>query len=177
MSQKVIDPNHDIILRVNGVDLLVSSKILSLVSPVFEAMLKPHFKEGVELHSGIGYHNIPLPEDDLAATTLFCQVTHFRYRDIPQIPSLVCLENLAIFCNKYMCAEAIVSYGTLWIQRHGSSHSLEDLSRLLLLAYVLELPESFASISWEMLRLQAGPFSTLWAISNHPIIDDDLLCM
>lgn len=125
-----------------------------MISPVFEAMFKPHFKEGVKHHLQLGEPPvIPLPEDDPEATTLFCQVTHHRFHDIPRIPSPLCLENLAIFCDKYICPGAIASYGTLWLQRHSGSRSLEDLSRLLLFAYVLDLPESFATISREMLLL------------------------
>lgn len=115
-------------------------------------MFKPHFKEGVEHHLQLGDPLIiPLPEDDLEATTLFCQITHHRSPDLPRTPSPLCLENLAIFCDKYLCAGSVVSYGTLWIQRHSRSRSLEDLSRLLLLAYVLDLPESFATVSREMM--------------------------
>jgi hypothetical protein len=178
MSQETIDPNHDVILHVDGVNLLVSSKILSLVSPVFAAMFKPHFIEGIKHHSQQEQqHVIPLPEDDLDATTLFCQVTHFQSRNIPERPNPLCLENLAIFCNKYLCAEAMISYGSLWLQRHSGCKSLEDLSRLLLFAYVLDLPEFFASISRDMLRLQAGLFCKLWAIDHHLVIDCDLLGM
>jgi hypothetical protein len=54
MPKIIIDPNHDIVLRLNGDDLLVSSKVLSLSSPVFEAMFKPHFKEGIEHHLQLG---------------------------------------------------------------------------------------------------------------------------
>jgi hypothetical protein len=142
MSKITVDPNHDIVLRLSGYDLLVSSKVLSLASPVFEAMFKPHFKEGVEHHLQLGEPLIiPLPEDDLEATTLFCRITHHRSRDLLRTPSPLCLENLAIFCDTYICAGSLVSYGTLWIQRHSGSRSLEDLSRLLLLAYVLDTVE------------------------------------
>lgn len=50
MSQISVDPDHNTILRLNGSDLLISLKALSLASPVFKAMFKPHFKEGVEHH-------------------------------------------------------------------------------------------------------------------------------
>jgi hypothetical protein len=178
MAKIIVNPNHDIVLRLNGYDLLVSSKVLSLASPVFEAMFKPHFKEGVEHHLRLGEpHIIPLPEDDPEATTLFCQITHHRSRDLPRTPSPLCLENLAIFCNKYICAGSVVGYGTLWIQRHSGSQSLEDLSRLLLLAFVLDLPESFATVSREMLLLRSGLFTSLWIVDNHPVTHGDLLGM
>ena len=176
MAKIIVDPDHDIVLRLNGYDLLVSSKVLSLASPEFEAMFKPHFKEGVHLQLG-GPLIIPLPEDDLEATTLFCQITHHCSRDLPRTPSPLCLENLAIFCNKYICAGSVVSYGTLWIQRHSGSQSLEDLSRLLLLAYVLDLLESFATVSREMLLLKSGLFTSLWIVDNHLVTHGDLLGM
>lgn len=161
MSKIIVDPNHDIVLRLNGYDLLVSSKVLSLASPVFEAMFKPHFKEGVEHHLQLGEPLIlHLPEDDLEATTLFCQITHHRW-DFPRTPSPLCLENLAIFCDKYICASCVTSYGTVWIQRHSGSRSLEDLSRFLLLAYVLDLPKSFATVSREMLLLKSNLFTSI----------------
>jgi len=176
MSKIIIDPHHDIVLRLNGYDLLVSSKVLSLASPVFDAMFKPHFKEGVEHHLQLGEPLIiPLPEDDLEATTLFCQITHYRFRDLPQTPSPLCLENLAIFCNKYICADSVVSHATLWIQKHSGSRSLEDLSRLLLLAYVLDILVSFAIVSREMLLLKTGLFTSLWIVDNYPLTHVDLL--
>jgi hypothetical protein len=71
----------------------------------------------------------------------------------------------------------VVSCGTLWIQRHSGSRSLEDLSRLLLLAYVLDIPESFATVSREMLLLKSGLFTSLWVVDNHPVTHGDLLGM
>lgn len=62
-------------------------------------------------------------------------------------------KNLAIFCNQYLCAEAMISHGTLWLQRYSGCKSFEDLSCPLLFAYVLDLPEFFASISHDMLRI------------------------
>jgi len=65
MPKIIVDPNHDIILRLNGYGLLASSKVLSLAFPVFEAMFKPHFKAGVEHHLQLREQPIiPLPEDD-----------------------------------------------------------------------------------------------------------------
>src|SRR5664279_2337817 len=116
MPKITVDPDHDIALRLgNGDDVLVSSKALSLASPVFEAMFKPHFKEGVQHHLQLGEAVIiPLPEDDPEATTLFCQITHHRSQNLRKTPNPLCLENLAILCNKYICSGSVVSYGALW---------------------------------------------------------------
>jgi hypothetical protein len=45
----VIDPAGDMILKVDKTTLLVNSKVLSIASPVFRAMLGPNFQEGVSL--------------------------------------------------------------------------------------------------------------------------------
>ncbi|KAL1962764.1 hypothetical protein VTN77DRAFT_9218 [Rasamsonia byssochlamydoides] len=63
------------------------------------------------------------------------------------------------------CAGAVVGYGNLWLQRPLRVPSLDDLSRLLLFAYVRDLPEYFETISLEMLLRQliavhSAPFNT-----------------
>lgn len=53
IMSRIIDPEGDIVLIVgqddNATDLRVSSKALSLASPVFGALFKPKFREGVEM--------------------------------------------------------------------------------------------------------------------------------
>ena len=44
-----IDPNGDLVLDVGLTSLLVSSKVLSVASPVFRTMLGPNFMEGERL--------------------------------------------------------------------------------------------------------------------------------
>jgi hypothetical protein len=52
----MIDPDGDVLLQVGSSEpkahLLVSSKVLSLASPVFAVMLSPQFKEGISLRFG-----------------------------------------------------------------------------------------------------------------------------
>lgn len=111
MSKIIINPDHDIILRLNGCDLLVSLKVLSLASFVFKAMFKPYFKEDVEYYLQLGeLLFIPLLEDNLEATTLSYQITHYRSLDLSRVPSLL---YLAIFYNKYKYTGSIVICSTL----------------------------------------------------------------
>lgn len=63
METTIIDPHGDLILQVDNESLLVSSRVLALVSPVFEAMLKPNFKEGIAFQMGKEEPlTVPLPE-------------------------------------------------------------------------------------------------------------------
>jgi hypothetical protein len=52
VETKVVDPDGDLLLFVGTdqkLNMLVSSKTLSLASPVFKAMFSQKFKEGKEL--------------------------------------------------------------------------------------------------------------------------------
>ncbi|KAF2135471.1 uncharacterized protein K452DRAFT_239296 [Aplosporella prunicola CBS 121167] len=176
MTTVIIDPHGDLILQVEDECISVSSKVLSLVSPVFEAMMKPNFKEGIELQTVKSTQStISLHEDDIEALIIFCKVIHHRAHEIPQVPSPSCLEKLAYICDKYQCTGSMRAYGTLWLQRNFQEIPSEDLNRLLLFAYVLDLSKSFSVISAEVLSRQKGPFDTLPALSNHQLVRHDLL--
>lgn len=172
-----IDSKGDIVLELGKERLLVSSKALTLASPVFEAMFKPTFKEGIQSHqNSCDPSIIPLPEDDAEAFILLCKVVHHRAHEIPQEPGIPCLENLAFICDKYQCSAAVAYHGIVWLQRLLRDAGAKDLNRLLLLAYVLDLPDCFSSISWEILQTHTGQFVDLPLLADHPLIRHDFLC-
>lgn len=178
ISEIIIDHNGDVMLELGESHLLVSSKVLSLVSPVFAAMFKPQFKEGIQSHSSSnGPSKIPLPEDDAKAFTLLCNVIHYRVEEIPGKPDIPCIENLAIICNKYGCIRALAHSGALWLRALSKDAPYKDLSKLLLVAYILDLPDMFSRISWEVMQLQAGPFIDVPGLAGHPLVPHNLLSM
>lgn len=81
----------------------MSSKVLSLASPVFKAMISGKFKESIELakkEASSKAYAFSLPEDDAEATIIFCRVLHFNLVEVPEKPTTVCLEKLAFLCDK-----------------------------------------------------------------------------
>lgn len=118
---------------------------------------------------------IPLPEDDAEAFLVFFNVIHHRSHEIPRSQSPQCLENLALICDKYQCAGSMTGYGALWLSRDLKSIPVDDLCRLLLLAYVVDLPDYFSSISREILFVQEGSFISLPVLTNCPFLHHDLL--
>jgi hypothetical protein len=176
-------PNADIILEVGRPDgkthLLVASCCLALASPVFNKMLDSQFREGVDNRSTPGRpFLIPLPEDDADALTLLCNVIHHRMDDVARSPSLTCLKSLAIVCDKYDCASVFAAWGELWLRTHiESSTGAKNLNDLLFVAYVLDLPEAFERISWEILKAQAGKFVNLPGLTDHELVHPNLLGM
>lgn len=171
-SKTIVDADGDVVLEPQECRLLVSSKVLSLASPVFTAMFKLHFKEDVRFNF---LEPIPLPEDGPNAFILFCNVLRYRSDQIPQNPDILCLENLAVICDKYHCTRPFAVYSNFWIQNLAGDASATDLYKLLLVAYILDLPDSFSMISWRILRIQGDRFATLPGLSDHALMRHDLL--
>jgi hypothetical protein len=154
-----IDPNGDVLFEVGAkadpkVHLLVSSKVLSLASPVFAAMFKHGFQEGRNLSSG-SLEPIPLPDDNAEAITLLFNVLHFRSRDVPWSPSLITLAHLAVVCDKYDCVAAVASWSTVWLTTKsdvlagGKAH---DAVMVLYVSYGLDVPAAFSEASLVLMR-------------------------
>jgi hypothetical protein len=176
-----VDPNGDVILELSSPDgkknLLVSSRVLSLASPVFRAMFASRFKEGLSNHSIPECpHVIHLPEDDAEAFTILCNVLHFRVDEIPRQPDLICLQNIANICDKYDCCSALAAQCTVWLYTWIESQSSPvDWKGLLFVAYVLDASDPFSRISWEILKAQVGPFVSLPGLTDHELVHGNLL--
>jgi hypothetical protein len=158
-----IDPDGDVWLELakgdSKVRLRVSSNVLRLVSPVFAAMFKFAFKEGI----GLAQHSlavpvIPLPEDDPDIFTLLCKVVHYQINGVPHSLSPACLEKLAIVYDKYGCVSALQHSSIVWLSRIGSDmwRSPNENLKLLHAAYTLDVPEAFARVSGAIIAGQKG---------------------
>ncbi|CAG8958553.1 hypothetical protein HYFRA_00009869 [Hymenoscyphus fraxineus] len=103
--------------------MLVSSKHLSLASPVFKAMLQVGFQEGQEL-STKGTVTIPLPEDCDRAFTILMMLVHAKYKHIPDRLILPTLTNLAVQVDKYQvhdCVGPLIIEG--WVNKLEDDHA------------------------------------------------------
>jgi hypothetical protein len=204
-SRVVIDPDGDILLQLHQEqpsedtpqgetvdkklevqELTVSSKVLSLASPVFKVMISGRFKESIELaekKASSKSYALPLPENDAEATIILCRILHFSVNDVPKKPTTVCLEKLAFLCDKYQCLGAMKYCGSLWLRDwllvyDNEDPSIDDLCRLLIFAYVIDLPYEFLGISWKLFLYHTGPFlapSTQAVILlDHPLLRQDV---
>lgn len=171
-------------------ELIVSSKVLSLASPVFKSMVTGGFKGGVELaqtNKANGILNpcaIDLPEDDAGAIVLLCKVLH--YYEVPKRPTTLCLEKLAYLCDKYQCTGAMKYCGGVWVRDwlrvyDSVDPSIDNLCRLLIFVYVIDLPYEFLGIAWKLFLLHKGPFlgtySQTKVLAEHPLLRQDLARM
>ncbi len=144
-----VDPNGDLILRVGEALasaalpqplvastatprasftlIRVSSKILTLVSPVFNAMLNGNFREGQLRLSTDSPPYLDLPEDNPFAMLLMCRVLHYHAKTTNRTIDMVFIADIAKLADKYGCASAcqpwfraqLLVRGKGWLKRYG----------------------------------------------------------
>ena len=94
----VIDPEGDAILVCGEIKFQVSSKVLSLASPVFSALFSPRFAEGQLPPSQPS--RIELHDDDAESMRFMCAVLHHKSTCANAV-GLEGLERLAVLTDKY----------------------------------------------------------------------------
>ncbi|KAH8686212.1 hypothetical protein BGZ61DRAFT_355339 [Ilyonectria robusta] len=182
------DPNDDP-SKPETRDILVSSKILSTASPVFQVMLDGRFREGVQLSDAKTSPDkepfrLSLPDDDFAAMLLLCKVLHFKVSDIAARPNSDLLLALASVCDKYQCTQTLKYCGALWVRNWLlyldllSQPPIEDICRLLIFSYVADLPYEFCEVAWRLLLHHKGPLAgeqtQAVQLIDHPLLYQDV---
>ncbi|MCJ1288264.1 hypothetical protein MMC26_007619 [Xylographa opegraphella] len=179
-----IDPKGDVVLVLNmshaDKRLLVSSNILSMVSPVFAAMFSSQFKEGLQnVMSGIP-SNITLPDDDAIAFEIICNVVHHQHKHVPVDLPLEQVVSIATIADKYELLESLYGYSVLWLQSGikncgGKPYDAGNWNKLLFIAYILDIPGEFLRISWEIILQHAGPCLNLPGITDRVDIRHNII--
>ncbi|KAL3480882.1 hypothetical protein BJX99DRAFT_254209 [Aspergillus californicus] len=165
MPYNIIDPYGDIIIDCSGKGFRVSSKALSLASPVFRAMFLPRFKEGIIVASNpTDLPVIELPGDHSKPFRLFCNAAHHRKEFLPPVITLKTLRLLATFVDKYKCRSAMQDRGLAWLKYLESkllpSEALHVHWVFMLFAYSMDLDERFARYCRQLMIKATFRFST-----------------
>ena len=151
------DPAGDLLLvletdedgRSTKSSIRVSSKVMSLASPVFAAMLSPKFAEGQALLKTTSPQtvSISLPDNDPEAMVWLCQALHFNKSCNIDIDFSL-LGELAILCNNYDFVDALKPWSRAWMQKWpGSFHGLDGYAQMFRISYALGNHEQFWLIS------------------------------
>ncbi|KAF7869635.1 hypothetical protein EAF04_004419 [Stromatinia cepivora] len=134
--------------------LLVSSKHMSLASPVFKAMLTGGFQEAVELREK-GRTEIGLPDDDADVMIILANVIHGRFKLVPKTLYLGSLTRMAILVDKYQCYESVDFLRNVWttgFQTHRWSRNWYNTARWICVAWVFELYAEFKEATESVIR-------------------------
>lgn len=104
-----LNPDGDVILLVEGQStgqFLVSSKILSIASPVFAKLFGSNFHEGMQMAKS-SRPTIPLREDDPVAMRTILRILHHQEPEQVEPMNAERLAIFAIHCDKYDCVKAL----------------------------------------------------------------------
>lgn len=160
-----IDPNGDVILLVKGptsaARFLVSSKILSMASPMFTNLFSPKFSEGAQMAS-CSCPTISLYEDDSAAMRTIISILHFRGPPQGDAMSAENFAMLAIHCDKYDCVRALSPWTFKWFNDLRSITNAKDYGYLLLAAHFFRSSDEFSRVSVEAQIQLSSDFSATW---------------
>ena len=132
-----VDPEGDVFLMTREKELRVSSKIMSTASKVFEVMLRPVFKEGVDLANDEKCH-ISLPDDDPVAMLALCCIIHHQLSGNPNVNSTDFTVKTAVLADKYDCMKAVYLWmeSQSWRLLRTSGLTETKQASLLLVAYL-----------------------------------------
>ena len=116
VQREEIDAEGDVLLVADTRELLVNSKILTLASPVFKAMLSSKFREGNTIRSSQQPLVVPLPEDDPDAMEVLLNSLHFTTsRHDVELKDDLLLEVVKL-ADKYACTSAVQGNCRLWLE-------------------------------------------------------------
>lgn len=110
-----IDPAGDLRLLVKHgaqqITFQVSSKVMTLASPVWRTMLDPTgpFKESQSDNGEITF-----PDDNSEALLILLLAAHVRFPDVPQELWYEQLLNVCILCDKYDCIALVRPWLPRW---------------------------------------------------------------
>jgi len=144
---KEFSPTGDIVLVVGNPQrrYLVSSHFLIHGSPVFRAMLGPHFAEGQNLSSS-DPKEVAL-EDDADYMEWLCAILHFKNNDVPAELSPAQVLAFAVMADKYSCVESVKLATIKWLLDASKSMSFDSLKVVLAAAFLLDDAGAFLQIS------------------------------
>lgn len=134
------------------VEFRVSSRHLSLASPVFRAMLESKFKESQPNEQGL--YEIQATEWDAEALVILLDIIHGHHRDVPKRISVETLSHIAIIVDYYGCHEIMELVFTAWMAYRGDFEDFvkQDPSRWLFISWVFR-QELLFTVATKMLML------------------------
>jgi hypothetical protein len=146
---------------------LVSSHILSIVSPKFAAlfrfMVRENHQELISPSSCLSLNG----EDPLLLGLLF-EVLHFREPQKDVQMNLKKIAQLAILCDKYSCCSALRPWSSHWLGHAPAPETPEEYGYALLASHLYENEPYFATVSANAVRNLRLDSASAWS-------DDEIL--
>jgi hypothetical protein len=169
-----IAPAGDLILVI-GPDaeclrIRVNSVTLKAASPVFSAMLSPHWKEGKDLLEARGPVVLLLPDDDSEALHLIFSVLYHRYEFVPDPMDSKMLLRIAIMSDKYDFTKALKFPCERWLRNRPEKSptaieefDIGDVMRLTAASYQFRNAAAFKELTRVLILSHGASYLDLTA--------------
>ncbi|KAB8295026.1 hypothetical protein EYC80_006973 [Monilinia laxa] len=142
--------SKEVYMASEDVHMLVSSRHMSLASPVFRAMFqRNNFKEGRELAAN-GKAEISLPDDGPDAFAILMCIIHGRNRSVPRRVDLDLLSRISTLVDKYQLHEVVEVMSDRWISQlepELPEEFTDDLLPWLSISWIFEKPSVFKEVT------------------------------
>ncbi|KAK8029510.1 hypothetical protein PG993_010801 [Apiospora rasikravindrae] len=141
----------------------LSSKHLSLASPVFEKMLGGPWREGTATVPGSD-HPVGAEDWDVDALLILMRIIHGRTREVPRSVSLELLAKIAVLVDYYECYEVTELVTERWIEKLKWPLPQEfgrDLVLWCLVSWVFCEADLFQTVTKTTIMKCEGPLPTL----------------
>lgn len=167
-----LDPEGDAIFAIKKpasdqeetTTFLVSSKVLSLASPVFCKMFSPQFQEGTRVRNG-ECPRITLEDDDPTAMDVILRILHFQSDHVSLQKSRAEILSIAVHSDKYDCRGALKAWISTWWHAnklHKMSHlTSQEIGFTLLAAYMFRYPH-LPKVATNAVRYLKPDFLSAW---------------
>lgn len=154
--QTIIDPNGDLFLIAKWPKIhhfKVSSKILSLASPVFQSLLTDATRGPMNVLT-IDVFCI------IEALEIVLKIIHFQMEDIPKALSLQYLLDIARFTERYEMHRSLGMFPEIWVnnalERCEKSQYANDIQDWIYIFFVFENHDRFPEAT-KILTYEFGP--------------------
>jgi hypothetical protein len=160
------DPRNCHINDLREVRCKVSSKHLTLASPVFKALLCGGFAEGVDLGAGRPAE-VRLPDDNPSALWLLLYIIHGQPKKVPTKLSLNMLACVTVLIDKYQLHDVAAVMTDLWYESLNTSpapvhgYTVPQVLQWICIAWVLHKKEKFSSMTKVAMRNSENHLSTV----------------
>lgn len=181
LDLRIVDPEGDVRLivgspgdtsastntvgSISGVlQILSSSRVLSLASNVFAALFSPKYQEGVRLATDktSGKKSDPtsihLYDDNGEALWKLCLILHHKWHEAGDLSDVENFGEVLEVAHKYNCAKALSFLGEVCLKDHVSKAGTVGFEKMLGFAYMLENKAFFRDVTRNFILNHAGSF-------------------
>lgn len=148
IDRDIIDEDGDVLVKTNSNEMLVSSKLLALASPVFKAMFNSKFREGSTIRSVQKPLELPLPDDNPDALTVLFHTLHFSSKRTFHSLGADLQLHVAQSADKYQCTTSISGESGRWLRSLSKSdQATSTLWTLSTIAFLMGRTDEFSNIT------------------------------